>query len=148
MCGIAGFLSLRAEPFAERTAALEAMSSLISHRGPDGRGEWVSPDGSAGLVHRRLAIIDLSANGAQPMRGGNGTIIAYNGEIYNYVELREELSAYWKFRSTSDTEVILAAYERWGEDCVRHPEIEILDDDDAEILGIPAEIFEREILGD
>ena len=118
MCGIAGFLSLRAEPFAERIAALEAMSSLISHRGPDGRGEWVSPDGSAGLVHRRLAIIDLSANGAQPMRGGNGTIITYNGEIYNYVELREELSACWTFRSTSDTEVILAAYARWGEDCV------------------------------
>jgi asparagine synthase (glutamine-hydrolysing) len=118
MCGIAGFVSLRPDPFVEGRAALEAMSSLISHRGPDGRGEWVSPDGSTGLVHRRLAIIDLSASGAQPMRGGNGTVITFNGEIYNYVELRQELSAHWTFRSTSDTEVILAAYDRWGEDCV------------------------------
>lgn len=118
MCGIAGFLSLRGDPFAERTAALSAMSALISHRGPDGRGEWTSADGSVGLVHRRLAIIDLSATGAQPMRGPNGTVITYNGEIYNYIELREELSACWTFRSTSDTEVILAAYEKWGEDCV------------------------------
>src|SRR5262252_5913364 len=118
MCGIAGFVSLQADPWRERAAALAAMSSLISHRGPDGRGEWASPDGSVGLVHRRLAIIDLTANGAQPMRGHNGTVITYNGEIYNYIELREELAAHWRFRSTSDTEVILAAYDRWGEDCV------------------------------
>ena len=78
----------------------------------------MSPDTSVGLVHRRLAIIDLSANGAQPMQAPNCTIITYNGEIYNYVELREELAAHWTFRSTSDTEVILAAYDRWGEDCV------------------------------
>jgi asparagine synthase (glutamine-hydrolysing) len=94
------------------------MSSLISHRGPDGSGEWWSKDHRAGLVHRRLAIIDLSPSGAQPMRGHNATVITYNGEIYNYVELRKELSAHWTFRSTSDTEVILAAYDRWGDDCV------------------------------
>src|SRR5579871_5037722 len=120
MCGIAGFASLRDDPFAERDAALAAMSSLISHRGPDGRGEWMSPDGSVGLVHRRLAIIDLTASGAQPMRGAGGTVITYNGEIYNYIELREELVGQWTFRSTSDTEVILAAYDKWGEDCVSH----------------------------
>jgi asparagine synthase (glutamine-hydrolysing) len=120
MCGIAGFVSVRARPFAEKGAALAAMSSLISHRGPDGQGEWFSPDGSVGLVHRRLAIIDLTANGAQPMHGANRTVITYNGEIYNYIELREELAGHWTFRSTSDTEVILAAYDRWGEDCVSH----------------------------
>src|SRR5215475_10558132 len=120
MCGIAGFVSLRADPWREADAALAAMSSLISHRGPDGRGEWISSDGSVGLVHRRLAIIDLTANGAQPMRGGGGTVITYNGEIYNYIELRDELTGHWTFRSTSDTEVILAAYNKWGEDCVSH----------------------------
>src|SRR5262245_32018874 len=120
MCGLAGFASLRNEPLAKAAAALAAMSSLISHRGPDGNGEWLSPDTSVGLVHRRLAIIDLTANGAQPMRAPNGTIITYNGEIYNYIELRKELSAHWTFRSTSDTEVILAAYDKWGEDCVTH----------------------------
>jgi asparagine synthase (glutamine-hydrolysing) len=118
MCGIAGFLSLTAAPYPQAAAALGAMSSLIAHRGPDGDGEWLSADGRIGLVHRRLAIIDLSLGGAQPMRGQNGTVITYNGEIYNYVELREELSAHWTFRSTSDTEVILAAYDRWGDDCV------------------------------
>jgi asparagine synthase (glutamine-hydrolysing) len=120
MCGIAGFVSLGTGPYARAAAALRAMSSLIAHRGPDGEGEWTSADAHVGLVHRRLAIIDLSANGAQPMHGPNGTVITYNGEIYNYIELREELSANWQFRSASDTEVILAAYAKWGEDCVSH----------------------------
>jgi asparagine synthase (glutamine-hydrolysing) len=118
MCGIAGFVSQEAEPYLHSGAALRTMSVLISHRGPDGEGEWLSHDRRVGMVHRRLAIIDLSSSGAQPMRGANGTVISYNGEIYNYIELREELSAGWKFLSTSDTEVILAAYARWGEDCV------------------------------
>jgi asparagine synthase (glutamine-hydrolysing) len=118
MCGIAGFVSLTAAPYFQAAAALGAMSSLIAHRGPDGYGEWLSADGRTGLAHRRLAIIDLSPSGAQPMRGHNGTLITYNGEIYNYVELREELSASWIFRSSSDTEVILAAYDKWGDDCV------------------------------
>lgn len=73
-----------------------------------------------GFVHRRLAIIDLSTSGAQPMIAPNGTVITYNGEIYNYIELRNELSSGWAFRSASDTEVILAAYDRWGDDCVSH----------------------------
>jgi len=120
MCGIAGFVSLGTDPYARAASALRAMSSLIAHRGPDGEGEWKSADAHVGLVHRRLAIIDLSANGAQPMHGPNGTVITYNGEIYNYIELREELCANWQFRSASDTEVILAAYEKWGDDCVSH----------------------------
>ena len=118
MCGIAGFVSLTAQPYPQSDSALRAMSGLISHRGPDGAGDWVSPDQRVGFVHRRLAIIDLSPSGAQPMHAPNGTVITYNGEIYNYIELRKELSADWTFRSTSDTEVILAAYDKWGEDCV------------------------------
>src|SRR4051794_15001207 len=118
MCGIAGLLSLRTDPFPQGWAALRAMSALIAHRGPDGAGEWMSVKGNVGFVHRRLAIIDLSKSGAQPMAAPNGTVITYNGEIYNYIELRNELSAHWTFRSASDTEVILAAYDRWGEDCV------------------------------
>ena len=120
MCGIAGFTSLARNSYPRATAALWAMSSLIRHRGPDGEGEWLASDGSVGFVHRRLAIIDLSPSGAQPMHAPNGTVVTYNGEIYNYVELREELSSYWTFRTVSDTEVILAAYDRWGEDCLSH----------------------------
>src|SRR5450755_1472205 len=118
MCGIAGFVSLTAESYPQSISALRAMSRLISHRGPDGDGEWISSDTCVGFVHRRLAIIDLSPSGAQPMHAPNGTVITYNGEIYNYIELRKELSAHWTFHSTSDTEVILAAYDRWGEHCV------------------------------
>jgi asparagine synthase (glutamine-hydrolysing) len=120
MCGIAGYLSLKSEPYPQGQAALSAMSSLIAHRGPDGSGQWTSNDGRVGFVHRRLAIIDLSTAGAQPMIGPNGVVITYNGEIYNYIELRKELASHWAFRSTSDTEVILAAYDRWGDDCVSH----------------------------
>ena len=120
MCGIAGFVSLSGLPLACGTASLDAMGRLIAHRGPDGFGRWSDEDQRAGLVHRRLAIIDLTPAGAQPMRGPNGTVITYNGEIYNYIELRQELSGGWTFQSTSDTEVILAAYDRWGEGCVEH----------------------------
>ena len=96
------------------------MSRLIAHRGPDGQGEWLDPDMRTGLAHRRLAIIDLSPAAAQPMAGPNQTTITYNGEIYNYVELRESLQDRWKFRSRSDTECILAAYDRFGDGCVDH----------------------------
>ncbi|MBR1156110.1 asparagine synthase (glutamine-hydrolyzing) [Bradyrhizobium sp. JYMT SZCCT0428] len=120
MCGIAGLISLTSRPYSRPEVAIRAMSGLISHRGPDGDGEWISDDRRVGLIHRRLAIIDLSPSGAQPMHAPNHTVITYNGEVYNYIELRKELSANWTFRSTSDTEVILAAYEKWGEDCVTH----------------------------
>lgn len=120
MCGIAGFVSLTSISPAHAHASLEAMGTLIAHRGPDGFGQWSDDVQRVGLVHRRLAIIDLTPAGAQPMHGPNGTIISYNGEIYNFIELRQRLSDGWVFRSSSDTEVILAAYERWGEDCVEH----------------------------
>ncbi|MBC9877529.1 asparagine synthase (glutamine-hydrolyzing) [Bradyrhizobium sp. INPA01-394B] len=120
MCGIAGFASLSGQPVASGIASLNALSSLIAHRGPDGSGRWLDEVGRVGLVHRRLAIIDLTPAGAQPMKGPNGTVISYNGEIYNFIELRKQLSDGWVFESNSDTEVILAAYSKWGERCVDH----------------------------
>ena len=120
MCGIAGFISLSGAPYANATVALDAMGRLLVHRGPDGVGRWIEGDCQVGFVHRRLAIIDLTPTGDQPMHGPNGTVISYNGEIYNFIELRQELSDRWVFKSSSDTEVILAAYDRWGESCVEH----------------------------
>lgn len=104
------------------------MNHLIAHRGPDGSGTWVGSRGEIGLTHRRLAIVDLSPSGKQPMLGrARGTpssdapdyAITFNGEIYNHPELRAELADRWAFRSSSDTECILAAYERDGEACLR-----------------------------
>src|SRR5690348_14263176 len=120
MCGIAGIASLDGTPVRDIDAALSALDTLIAHRGPDGRGRWVNPSRRAGLAHRRLAIIDLSETGQQPMLAPGPTAISYNGEIYNYLELSRELAAGWQFRSTSDTECILAAYDKYGAECLRH----------------------------
>ena len=99
-------------------AALEAMTRAVAHRGPDGEG--VEVVGPVGFGHRRLAIIDLSDAGRQPMSAEDGRLrIVFNGEIYNYVELRDELTGLGeRFRTATDTEVILAAYRRWGTRCV------------------------------
>ncbi|MEO6059403.1 MAG: asparagine synthase (glutamine-hydrolyzing), partial [Candidatus Limnocylindria bacterium] len=95
------------------------MLERLAHRGPDGVGQVIR-DGRVGLGHRRLAIIDLSDDASQPMRSPSGCEVILNGEIYNYVELREELaSGGVAFRTSSDTEVLLAAYDRWGVDCLR-----------------------------
>lgn len=120
MCGIAGIVDLRGASLPGAGARVAVMDRYLAHRGPDGRGEWINAANSVALLHRRLAIIDLSDTGQQPMTGENGTVITYNGEIYNYVELRREMAAHWGFHSTSDTEVILAAYARWGDACVDH----------------------------
>ncbi len=120
MCGIAGAVSLTRVPVRGLDRRLAAMSALIAHRGPDGQGTWQAPGATCGLAHRRLAIIDLSPTGHQPMVGANGAAITYNGEIYNYRELMRELEPGWRFRSKSDTETILAAYAKWGTDCVSH----------------------------
>jgi asparagine synthase (glutamine-hydrolysing) len=120
MCGIAGQVSLSGARLAGLDRGLAAMNRLIAHRGPDGEGAWASPGGEAGLAHRRLAIIDLTAAAAQPMVAPNGLAITYNGEIYNHVELRAALTDRWAFRSRSDTECILAAYDRYGDACVDH----------------------------
>jgi asparagine synthase (glutamine-hydrolysing) len=117
MCGISGACRVGPGPVPDLIASLQAMDHLQRHRGPDGRGMWSHPSMAVGLGHRRLSIIDLEGGG-QPMSDDAGNWISYNGEIYNYVELRDELGH--AFRTTSDTEVILAAYRRWGADCVSH----------------------------
>ncbi len=98
---------------------LRRMTQLLAHRGPDGEGIWTGE--GVGLGHRRLAIIDLSATGAQPMKSSDGRyVISYNGEIYNFRELRNELeSAGATFRTPSDTEVIMESYRRWGKEGLR-----------------------------
>lgn len=120
MCGIAGIISNDLTGIDRLQDGLDAMSRLMAHRGPDGAGQWRRPNQSVGLVHRRLTIIDLSATGAQPMAGANGTVLTFNGEIYNYRELRASLSGSWHFQSQSDTECILAAYQKYGDACVDH----------------------------
>lgn len=117
MCGIAGVASKNSITSREW---LSRSQSVLRHRGPDGGGEWWDSSGRVGLAHQRLAIIDLSEAARQPMSDVSGrTLIVFNGEIYNFVELRRELeSAGETFRSRSDTEVILAAYKAWGTDCL------------------------------
>lgn len=118
MCAIAGIVSLTGETIPHLERALTVMNDLQAHRGPDGHGCWTSDRGNAGLGHRRLSIIDI-AGGSQPMQDESGNCLVFNGEIYNYLELRKELGQE-RFRTRSDTEVILRAYERWGEQCVDH----------------------------
>jgi asparagine synthase (glutamine-hydrolysing) len=118
MCGIAGIASLDGTPVPYLEPSLTVLDRLIAHRGPDGRGNWIGRSHCVGLVHRRLAIIDLSEAAQQPMVAPGPTIISYNGEIYNFLELRAELAARWRFQSASDTECILAAYDRDETDCL------------------------------
>lgn len=115
MCGIAGFVSFGAVPTGEREA-LHRTALAMQVRGPDGSGSWFAEDGRVGLAHRRLAIIDLSPAGTQPMLDRSGElVISFNGEIYNYRELRERLVADGAtFASATDTEVILELYRRHG----------------------------------
>jgi asparagine synthase (glutamine-hydrolysing) len=120
MCGIGGQLALKKEAIGNLTHRLAVMSKLLAHRGPDGEGEWQNDQARVGFVHRRLAIIDLSVSAAQPMKAANDTVISFNGEIYNYPELRELLSNSWSFQSNSDTECILAAYEAFGDQSLDH----------------------------
>jgi asparagine synthase (glutamine-hydrolysing) len=114
MCGIAGIIA----GAGRRTDAgeLRHMAKAITHRGPDGEGVWISDDGACGFAHRRLAIIDTSAASNQPMFDGSGRyVIVFNGEIYNFLELRTELERLGsRFRTDGDTEVILEAWRHWG----------------------------------
>ncbi len=119
MCGIAGIVTTSPNrPIGDYQDILHRMCDEMAHRGPDADGFW--SDGRAALGQRRLAIIDLSDSGRQPMTNEDGTLwITFNGEIYNFHELREQLIGHGHtFRSNCDTEVILHAYEQWGEDCV------------------------------
>ncbi|MBN2142600.1 asparagine synthase (glutamine-hydrolyzing) [Candidatus Woesearchaeota archaeon] len=119
MCGINGILALGKRP--SKLALVNApdiriMSSLMGHRGPDSSGAWISPDKRAGLGHTRLSIIDLSPKGNQPMALPDKSVwIVFNGEIYNYIELREKLSEKGhEFKSGSDTEILLHLYNEYG----------------------------------
>jgi asparagine synthase (glutamine-hydrolysing) len=118
MCGFVGIAS---KVPLQRVDQLLTMRDTMIHRGPDDAGVFLSHDGRIGLAHRRLAIIDLSPGGHQPMLDESGELcIVFNGEIYNYKELRWELkNKGHSFRSASDTEVILAAYREWGTDCLQ-----------------------------
>jgi asparagine synthase (glutamine-hydrolysing) len=117
MCGIAGFLDASATGSPERSKAVAIrMVRTLAHRGPDDEGAWIDPEAGVALAHRRLAIVDLSADGHQPMVSADGRwVLTYNGEIYNHRELRTELEArQHRFRGQSDTEVLLAAVCEWG----------------------------------
>ena len=118
MCGIAGFLHPAGQPGAEEL--LERMAARMVHRGPDAGGRYVTPDRRVGLCHRRLAILDLTPTGAQPMTDPEADLaLSFNGEIFNYREISAELSSLgYRFRGTSDTEMILNAYRHWGISCV------------------------------
>jgi asparagine synthase (glutamine-hydrolysing) len=117
MCGIAGIVDLESPP---GSAAIAAMIADIAYRGPDAAGQVCFETDGVALGHRRLSILDLSDAGAQPMAGSNGRFwVTYNGEIYNYLEIRKDLQALgYAFKSSSDTEVLLCAYEEWGAACL------------------------------
>jgi len=119
MCGLVGIAS--SSPVASRTW-LAIGRDAMTHRGPDDAGEWWSNNGQVGLAHRRLSIVDLSPAGHQPMHdAARGLTMVFNGEIYNFRELRAELEQRgYPFCSHSDTEVLLAAYDAWGTDCLSH----------------------------
>ncbi|MFZ2881516.1 MAG: asparagine synthase (glutamine-hydrolyzing), partial [Candidatus Moraniibacteriota bacterium] len=115
MCGIAGIYNLNKK--AVPNEEINVLTDAVSHRGPDGHGVWFNRDKTLAFGHRRLSILDLSESGKQPMSYNQSRYwITYNGEIYNFLEIKKELEAKgYKFISDSDTEVILASYQEWGE---------------------------------
>jgi len=117
MCGITGLWNLNSEPLSPEL--LRCFIDSLAHRGPDGSDIYIDTEANLGLGHRRLAIIDTSDGGRQPMSYANGRYwIVFNGEIYNFLELKSELERTgYSFQTDSDTEVILTAYHHWGEDC-------------------------------
>lgn len=123
MCGIAGLIDVKCSRGASRLGATaRAMANRLVHRGPDDHGVWVDPTGRVALAHRRLSIIDTSSNGRQPMFSVDGAAcISFNGEIYNYAELKEELKAKGcVFKTGTDTEVLIEAIRTYGADVFRH----------------------------
>ena len=120
MCGIAGIFNYSQSPNLISDSILKRMTSVIAHRGPDDEGIYISPDRMLGFGFRRLAIIDLSPAGHQPMSTPDGSLwIVFNGEIYNHLELRKTLEAKgYRYRSKTDTETILYAYQEYGLDCI------------------------------
>jgi len=117
MCGITGFWNLNGDPVSN--LILERFTDSQAHRGPDGNGFYIDSDAKLGFGHRRLAILDTTDTGRQPMTYGDGRYwISFNGEIYNFLELKNELKGLgYQFITESDTEVVMAAYDKWGQDC-------------------------------
>lgn len=119
MCGIAGIIQV--QPAGYSISHIKKMTDALAHRGPDGEGLWQNESSTVLLGHRRLSIIDLSEAGQQPLHYQDRYTIIHNGEIYNYIELRETLlQKGYRFRSQTDTEVIAAAFDCWKEDCLDH----------------------------
>ena len=113
MCGIAGIIGVK-----ENKQTLESMIHSIKHRGPDDSG--IFSEAGIGLGHRRLSIIDLSKSGRNPMFNSDGSlVIVYNGEVFNYLEIKNEIGSRYNFQTDTDTEVVLAAYQIWGKECLQ-----------------------------
>jgi asparagine synthase (glutamine-hydrolysing) len=121
MCGIAGIIKTQNSKYTISKELLKAMSDVIEHRGPDSDGQWISKTGNAGFAFRRLAIIDLSPRGNQPMTLSDGRYtIVFNGEIYNHLELRKELEKKgYVYKSNTDTETILYGYKEWDSNLLK-----------------------------
>ena len=117
MCGIAGVVQFRG--IAVKQPIIDRMTDVLEHRGPDGRGTWLNKN--VGIGHRRLSVIDTSIDGKQPfVDDKNSVVLTYNGELYNFKELRKKLQSLGHvFRSRTDTEVILHSYLEWGRDCLQ-----------------------------
>jgi asparagine synthase (glutamine-hydrolysing) len=120
MCGLAGIMRFTSKEV--NAVEIKKLTDVIAHRGPDGEGCWIHPNKHIGLGHRRLSILDLSEQGSQPMHYADGALtLVFNGEIYNFLEIRHELRQKgYTFHSDSDTEVLLASYHYWGKDCLCH----------------------------
>ncbi len=119
MCGISGIIHFNAQPISLQK--IKKTTDEIAHRGPDGEGHWISPNGFVALGHRRLSIIDLSNLSSQPLHFANRYTIVYNGEIYNYLELKKQLLAKgYTFKTTGDTEVLVAMYDAYKHNCLQY----------------------------
>ncbi|MGZ3236495.1 MAG: asparagine synthetase B family protein, partial [Burkholderiaceae bacterium] len=119
MCGLFVVIDFAKQLGEQELRLMGRVGEQLAPRGPDASGLWQSPCKRLAMGHRRLAIVDLSPTGQQPMHDASGRYtIVFNGEIYNYRELRATLSAHYEFRTESDTEIIMAAWARWGSDCL------------------------------
>jgi asparagine synthase (glutamine-hydrolysing) len=117
MCGITGYINLKEEI---SQALMYQMTDSLVHRGPDGEGVFISENKHYAFGHRRLSFLDLSEQGKQPMKDNSGkVVITFNGEIYNFLQLKEELRNEYDFKTNTDTEVILAGYQKWGIDLIK-----------------------------
>ena len=118
MCGISGIFNMNFQKIDSPEKKIKTMIKLLSHRGPDFHNHWIHPNQFIGFGHNRLSIIDLSQKANQPMEGIDNNLITYNGEIYNYKEIRSLLKNDWDFKTDSDTECILSAYSKYGVSCL------------------------------